>query len=327
MISELHIDKLNQLNSQSEKNFFDIDDMDWSQKVDHTIDWVPEEMNYLSYLPSYQRLEEKYRIRYNHLYALSVCEQFVWLEKNLLAGILTDGMSTHDLPKELATGMEHFYTEEEKHGEMFWRTLEKAEPDWYLNNRTFKIFKTNFLQDLFFSMITKYNTVFLVWIWLALFFEERTLDFSKKYQKNYMNNKSKLDFNFWQVHYFHLKDEIRHCQMDEIFLAQYYNSAPKWKRSLCGHMFNKLIAAYLAPHRNAKRMLNILQEEFPELKESPIINNLISELPLLKLDENFQEIVLGKKAIGGTLKLMAKYDEFNPIWRLFINEKKENFLT
>ena len=327
MINQSHINKLNQLNSQSEKNFFAIEDMDWSQDINHSIDWVPEEMNYISYLPSYKNLDKKYRLRYNHLYALSICEQFVWLEKNLLAGILTDGMSTHNLPKELAEGMNHFYTEEEKHGEMFWRTLEKAEPNWYQGDRTFKIFKTNKIQDCFFSMITKYNTVFLVWIWLALFFEERTLDFSKKYQKSYQSDKSKLDFNFWQVHYYHLKDEIRHCQMDEIFLAQYYDSAPSWKRFLCGKMFHKLIAAYLAPHRNAKRMLNILQEEFPELKDSQVIDRLIQELPLLKLDKKFQEIVFGKKAIGGTLKLLAKYEEFNPIWKLFLNEKKEDFLV
>jgi hypothetical protein len=218
------------------------------------------------------------------------------------------------------------FEEEEKHSEMFWRTLEKCEPSWYVNNRKFRIFKTNPIQDLFFHIITKYNTSFLVWIWLALFFEERTLDFSKKYQRAYQANKETLDFNLWQVHYYHMKDEIRHQQMDEIFLAEYYDSAPKWKRKICGHMFFKLMQAYLAPKRNAKVMLSILEKEFPELQGSPIINAIRKELPLLKQHKEFQSKVFGRQAIGRTLKLMAKYDELDSVWGLLLNEKRANFI-
>ncbi len=161
---------------------------------------------------------------------------------------------------------------------------------------------------------------------MALFFEERTLDFSKKYQKSYQKDKTKLDLQFWQVHYFHMKDEIRHHQMDEIFLDAFYNDAASWKRKLCGYLFYKLMKAYLAPKRNAKNMLRILESEFPELKDGIITDKIRQELPLLETHEEFQEVVFGRHAIGRTLELMARYTEFDKIWSLFINTKKEDFI-
>ncbi len=317
--------KLENINERSEKQFYSIDELDWETPMNKNINWVPEEMNYISYLPSYKRLTEKQRLRLNQLYAMSICEQFVWLENNLLAGILTDGFQDEALHPEFRKNINTFYTEEEKHSEMFWRVLEKSEPTWYKNDRSFKIFKTNKIQNLFFDAITKYNKTFLVWIWLALFFEERTLDFSKKYQRAYQKDKSQLDFNFWQVHFYHMKDEIRHHQMDEIFLAEFYDKASIWKRKICGNMFFKLMKAYLAPKRNAKVIIGILENEFPEILKSNLSQDLRNELPLLEKHSEYQSIVFGKDAIGRTLELMAKYDEFDPIWSLFLNQKRSDF--
>lgn len=319
------LDRLENINERSEKHFYSIDELNWQTPMDKTINWVPEEMNYISYLPSYKKLTEPQRLRLNHLYAMSICEQFVWLENNLLAGILTDSFQNESLHPEFRKNINTFYTEEEKHSEMFWRVLEQAEPTWYKEDRSFKIFKTNKIQNIFFNAITKYNTVFLVWIWLALFFEERTLDFSKKYHKAYQKDKSQLDFNFWQVHFFHMKDEIRHHQMDEIFLSQFYDNAAMWKRKICGNMFYKLMRAYLAPKRNAKSILDILESEFPEILKTKVSQNLRNELPLLKKHSEYQKVVFGKDAIGRTLELMSNYDEFSPIWNLFLNQDRSDF--
>ena len=84
--------------------------------------------------------------------------------------------------------------------------------------------------------------------------------------------------------------------------------------------------AYLAPRRNAKNMLAILEEEFPELKESDTTQKIREELPLLEKHEEFQELVFGRHAIGRTLELMAKYSEFDKIWELFINATKEQYI-
>ena len=122
-----------------------------------------------------------------------------------------------------------------------------------------------------------------------------------------------------------MKDEVRHHQTDEVFLAEFYDKAAPWKRKVCGWMFTMLMRAYLAPKRNAKVMLDLLEAEFPELQDGKITDKIRAELPLLEKDEVFQEVVFGRHAIGRTMELLAQYDEFEPVWELFLNEKRENF--
>lgn len=320
-MQEALIKKLQRLNKSSIDRAFTIDDMNWQTPVDRSVKWAPDHMVSINYIPSCKLLTKQQRLRYNQLFSMSICEQFVWLENNLLADVLIDAMKKTNLSSELKTGLENFYNEEEKHGEMFWRTLEVAEPKWYLGDREFKIFKTNKIQDAFFATICKYPDTLLVWIWMALFFEERTLDYSKQYQKAYKGSVGNIDFNFWQVHYYHMLDEVRHQQMDEVFLESFYLNASPWKRRLCGAMFDKIIKAYIAPKRNARVMLTLLGEEFPELK-THIIPKLKSELPTLRHNNEFQEMAFGRHAIGRTLELMARYNEFDPVWSHLLNETK-----
>ena len=168
------LEKLNKINQKSQKDYFSIDDLDWTQEVDQNINWAPEQMAPLRYLPSFNLLSEEQKRYNNQLFALNVCEQFIWLENDLLLNILTHAMENKNLPQALRTALEHFYEEEEKHQEMFWRVLELARPSWYKGDRTFKVFKLSKANQLLFRTIRYNPSTLLVWIWLALFFEERT---------------------------------------------------------------------------------------------------------------------------------------------------------
>ena len=320
-MEEILIEKLNRLNSQAVKRFYDIEELDWTRPVDFSINWTPESMVALKYLPSYKLLSEEQKRKYNQYYAISICEQFVWLEQHLLSEVLVDAMKKTDLPKELREGVEHFYEEEEKHSEMFWRVAQKAMPSWY-PERKFKIYELTNTQNFFFNTMCKHPDTILAWIWMALFFEERTLDYSKHYQRAMKGSDEEVDFNFWQVHYYHLLDEIRHQQMDEVFLAQYYDKASSWKRKMCGVMFSNIMYNYLAPKRNATKILNMMTIEDPSMKEAA--NKLIIELPTLRHSSEFQKATFGRQAIGRTLELMANYNEFDSIWKHLIHENRSD---
>src|SRR5687768_9942206 len=111
---------------------YSIDDLDWSRPIDRARRWSPEGIAPLTHLPSYARLEERHRLRYNQLFALGICEQFVWFEQHLLVPVLRRLLATQpDMPPLLRQALEHFIAEEEKHSEMFWRMCEKAEPALY----------------------------------------------------------------------------------------------------------------------------------------------------------------------------------------------------
>jgi hypothetical protein len=181
--------KVIKLNKLAHERYFGIEEMDWDRPVDPTKCWTPPEMVPLAYLPSYDLLTSEHKLRFNQLYGLSICEQFIWLEETLLAGVLDYFLEKDDLDPELRKALSYFSTEEKKHSEMFFRVLEKSCPKWY-KNRELQIFKTNKIHDFLFGTICRFPEVFMVWVWLALFFEERTLDFSKKYQKIYAKIKT-----------------------------------------------------------------------------------------------------------------------------------------
>jgi hypothetical protein len=317
-------EKLDKLNQQAQEKAYTMDDMDWSKDIDFTKQWSPESMGSLYYLPSYNLLTKEHKLRYTQMFAMSICEQFIWLEEILLRGILLQKMKDFDDDPKFKKALEFFLEEEEKHSAYFWKILQKAHPEWYPEKK-FKIYKIRKSDSKFFDLISKHSGKILVWIWLALFFEERTMDYSIRYQKAYKGNEEDIDFNFWQVHYFHMLDETRHHQMDEIFLEKFYNGSSSWKRKLAGWMFTLIMKSYVAPKRNANVILDMMKEEFPELGANGVVEKLRAELPLLKGNKEFQDVYFSKSAVGKTMSLLSRYPEFDRVWELFVNYKKSDF--
>src|SRR4051812_5980962 len=124
------LDSLNALNRRARQDAFHVADLDWSLAVDRSRPWEPDDIGALSFLPSVASLEPAQRLRCNQLHALSVSEQFVWFERQLIHAI-GNVLRTRQLPPTLEEALCHFIREEETHIEMFWRLLEKAEPGWY----------------------------------------------------------------------------------------------------------------------------------------------------------------------------------------------------
>ena len=317
---------LETLIERARKNAFTIEDIDWSESIDPQKYWSPDIISPLYHLPSFSKLPKEMQLRYNQLFAMGVCEQFVWLEENILVQVLQKVLRKADVPVDLRTALEIFIEEEEKHTEMFWRTLEKAEPNWYNpSERKFKLYNISKPQQFLLDIVLSMPNTFLLWIWTAIFFEERTVDYCKQYLVFDKKNKEKLDSTFLTIHRYHYKDEVRHYQMDQHLLKHLYDPQPKWKRVLCGKMFYKLIESYTSPRRTSIRVLEILKKEY-SIEHHPLLDKLESELPLLSKSESFQEVGFSKKALKKTLKLFAQYSELDQLWELFMHENKEDHL-
>lgn len=326
-LTETLAEKIEKLNHRAEAKKYTIDALDWDHEIDFSKNWSPTEMVSLEYLPSYSLLNDEQKRFYNQIFAISICEQFIWLENNLLRGILIQEIDEKKYGEGFHKALHFFLEEEDKHSEMFWRILEKARPEWY-PTREFKIYKINPIQTKFFDMICNNPNTFIVWVWLALFFEERTLDYSLQYQRAYKGKEAEtqnIDKLFYEIHYYHMLDEVRHHQMDECFLEAFYDKQPKWKKKLAGYMFNLIIKAYIAPKRNAKVMLDMLGEDYPELVKNGAIDKLKSELPTLRQNEKFQKLYFGEQAVGKTLQLASTKSEFDAIWKHFLHYDKTSF--
>ena len=92
------IDSLQRLNQLASKNAYGIEDLDWSLNVDRSKLWAPPAMSPLTYLPSFDRLDEAQQLRYNQIFALAICEQFIWFETNFLIDAMESVVRQFNVP-------------------------------------------------------------------------------------------------------------------------------------------------------------------------------------------------------------------------------------
>lgn len=293
---------------------FTLHDLHLDQKPDPTRLWSPVELSPLTYLPSYPELSPAAQIRYNQLFACGVCEQFIWFENDLLKPVLKRTILDLAPELEFSKQLQEFVLDEEKHAEMFWRLLHHAEPAHY-PTRKYRLLNLGLTQKISLFVMTRFSRSLLVWIWAALFFEERTLDYSRRYFSAKKRDSSALDENFSHVHLLHLKDEARHHQLDQKILHLIYDNAPQWKRKIAGLMMYQLMRAFASPKRVSRKVLKILREEFPN--EASILNQLETELPLLASNEAFHQIAFGSQSVGTSRKLLTLYPEMERTLELF----------
>ncbi len=315
------IGSLDVLNRKAVENAYTLEDLDWSRPIDRRKLWSPEVIAPLYYLPSYAKLTEEEKRRYNQLFAMGVCEQFVWLEEHLLVNTLRKVVAKENPPEPLRTALGHFIAEELKHTQMFWRILERSEPSWY-PTREFRLYNISGLQQALLDLVLKMPGVFLIWIWTAVFFEERTVDYCRHYLAAQKQDADALDPTYVQLHEFHFKDELRHYQLDQHLLGWMYDPKPRWKKRLAGRMFRSLMRSYVFPHRTSRRVLDLLAAEFPRLN-AEIKPALLRELPDIGRSRAFHRMAFSRESVPKTMALFAEYPELDGLWDLFLEITKE----
>ncbi len=300
---------LEELNYRSEHESFDLKNIQFQGRPSPDIPWMPNDMLPVSYLPAFKLLSAELKMVFNQAYAQAICEQFIWFEQVLLCSILKKTLDKKQLPADLRTCLQHFFDEEDKHSELFWRVLEYSNPERYFE-RKFFYYQANIVQTSFIKMIASYPDNFLVWIWLAIFFEERTIEFSRKYKAV----EKTLEPVFSRAHYLHLLDESRHVQIDQYLLEQFYNKASKNKRRVASWMLESVLKAYISPRRVACNIVKHLSTRFPGEKKG--LDRLALELPLLRTHREFQSATFGPRALPRTHTLLRNYEEMSDVLHL-----------
>ena len=314
---------LDVLNRKAVENAFGVEALDWARPVERGRFWAPEQLISMYYLPSYAKLSPEEKRRCNQLYAMGICEQIIWLEENFLVKTLRRVLKRADVPAPLRTALDTFIDEEIKHTEMFWRTLEKAEPTWY-KRREFRVYLVPRATRMLVNAVLSLPKLFIAWIWVAIFFEERTVDYWRNYLKARKEDPAGIDESVTEVQEFHFKDEIRHFQLDQHLLTWLYDPQPAWKRRLAGKMFTALMRGYVYPKNIPGGVMAMLGEEFPRLR-TEIIPAMRSELIGLGTSRDFHDLAFSRGSVPKAMALFAEYPELDGLWPMFLAVTKEEF--
>lgn len=294
------------LTADARRRAFGIDDMPWQLGVDPSKLWAPERMSHLYHCDSYHDLlNDEERLYYNQVFAAGICEQFIFLEEWLLVrglrSLLDDPRRTID--PELREAMEIFVVEEIKHGEMFFRLLKMSFPELYGKER-WVVFKRSRFEMALLELSMGKPDVFLWWIWVAIFFEEKTLDFYRKYGQADRNHRF-LDPLYREVHRYHAMDEARHFQMDTHFLAAFWDPAPEWKKTMNLWIVSKLLKSFANPRHSVTHAIARLVERFPRLV--PHRARLLGEIRSVSERDSWQAETYSRKTLPRTFALFDRY--------------------
>lgn len=296
------IERINQL---SKEKGYGIEDLDWkSPDMDKL--HAPECMSHLYFTPLYDELTPEERLTYNQAFAEGVAEQFVFLEQVLLVRGLRAflRLGGKSLPDPLIEACEFFVQEEDKHSAMFRRLLLESNPEVY-EKTVFDIYRLTAQEEKFLATSLESPTLFLWWIWVATVFEEKTIDFHKKYQAA----RDGMDPMHMRVHRFHCLDELRHLQMDHHFVEALWVPAPWWKRELNAWLFEKVMTSFVRPRRTVIASVNRMVRRHPRLE--PMQSRLIEAGMSVHRSRAWHEATYSRETLPNTFALFDRFPELH----------------
>jgi len=303
--------KLEQIIHLSQTKSFAMPSLDFMSSVDVNHFWIPEKATPWFYLPSYANTNFAVKKRLNQLHAMGVNEIFSLFEEEVIFKILKKlrSQNTH-LTNLQQQAIDYFCSEELKHSEMFHRLNLAAAPQYYQSERYYLIKNRTRVSQVLIRWMTEFPNVFLIWVWMGIFFEERTL----MYAKEYIQDKSALlSPVFKEIHRLHLIEETRHVQMDEMFVDLFYRNAHPLLKKISAITFKKIIRDFSSPKRLTRNIAEVLKTEMTDAQTEKQINQLVSELPTLSQNTDFQKQMFGQEAAPRTHALILQFPELSGI--------------
>jgi P-aminobenzoate N-oxygenase AurF len=306
---------LAELNAQALKNTYSVDDIDWSIVVDSNRFWAPESLISISHLPVYREMSHELKLRFNQYNALSIAEAFMFFEEYALAPSLTKALKkVNDV--DFRKALNNFIDEEYKHSLCFKKLLLRAAPHFYNEqNFKFRFLRVNFIGRFVFSILQTFPKLLPAWVWIALFFEERTLMYSKEYFKFKKKKEDQLDLLFYQVHYFHMLDEVRHVRLDEHMLKEFYQTYNSWHAKTVAWVVGYFVRRVSYPIIRIQSCLNHIKQFHPELLSAETEKRIYLEAKQLANSASFHEQNFSDAAVPRTRDLMTRFPEFNQFWQ------------
>lgn len=254
------IDRLNRL-SELDQDL--APKVNWNLNVSRDRNWITPEMSHLQHLEVFSKIPADLRLRYNQFFAMLVIEQISAFEKDVLVHVdrrvFRKFKASPDIPANLKISLDHFVREEAQHVEMFEKLLTKCRTALGLE-KNFQVFTVNFIQNQILKFFFSLPNIFVFWIWVVLFVEERTLLIARLMNKD----KTNYDPLHLQVQNAHLRDESRHVQLDEYLLELCWDPAPMWLRKLNVKLLQAFLSLTFVKSLTAKKLWMKFLEHNPE---------------------------------------------------------------
>lgn len=306
-MQQTETEKLEQIIHLSQTKSFVMPSFDFMTSANINHFWIPEKATPWFYLPSYAKTNPDVKKRLNQLHAMGVNEIFSLFEEEVIFKILKNLRTKNKRLTNLQQqAIDFFCSEELKHSEMFHLLNLAVAPEYYKNERFYLIKNRTRMSQILIRWMTEFPNIFLIWVWMGIFFEERTLMYAKEYIQDKSTSLSPV---FKEIHRLHLIEETRHVQMDEIFVDLFYRNAHPLLKKISAMTFKKMIHDFSNPKRLTRSVAEVLKREMTDTETEKQMNQLLSELPTLHQNVDFQRQMFGDQAAPRTRALILQFPE------------------
>lgn len=285
----------------------DAHEPDWTTPIDRTRWFICETLTPLYYTPCYAALGSEHRRRYNQLTGMLANEIILHLETGFLDDAL--GAVAHCAPganAELVEAVHRFRRDERRHAES-WRRLNRlSEPAWY-RNRDRYLLRVPAVAESVARIVARHPVSCPVVFWIQLVQEERSIEISKRCLR--MPGES-IEPRYAAVYGEHLRDEVRHIQVDCHLIERFHAAQSRTARKLTARAFRWVLSRlFLRPARSTMRVIEVLASEYRELR--PLRSQMARQLRTLVSDQAYHEMMYSRTTTPITFDLFDAFPEFH----------------
>lgn len=283
--------------------------IDWTTPIDRSRQFICETLTPLAYTAVYQELAPHHRLRYNQLTGMVASELILLLETECLTATLDAVHAAADDDLRAAVGQ--FAADERRHADIWRRLSRLSEPRWYADADHVLCRPTPGLRGLA-RVLAARPLWWPVVFWVQLAQEERSIDISRR---SLRLPADRLEPRYAAAYREHLRDEVRHVQIDCHLIERFYATRSMAVRRFSAAIFRRLIGGvFLRPMRSTVRVAGVLAAEYPEL--APLLPRIRRELAALAEDDAYHRMMYSREGTPITFAWFDRFEEFRSLGRV-----------
>jgi hypothetical protein len=275
--------------------------------IDFTKPFVCPSLTALYYTPSWDSLDPEDQLRYTQLSALSFNELIAWFESRF-SSALRALMRSDRLPRELKSLLPGFLEDECRHQEIWWTLNRCVDPVRYSRNIS-SIVKIAPAGRTLMRWLASRPLDFPVVIWLMLVLEEHGNEIARRCAARRPNE---IEPHFAAAYLAHVRDEIRHVQIDWHLLDSLWPCLHGWRRRINIELFRLVITRLLFKTEHAAMsVVEELVRERPRLR--PLLPRIRTQLREVGQDREFRSMMLSARSSPIVFHLLDLFPELQSV--------------
>jgi hypothetical protein len=275
--------------------------------IDFTKPFVCPSLTALYYTPFWSKLEAMDQLRYTQLSALSFNELIAWFESGF-SSTLRALIRSDRLPEELKSLLPDFLEDECRHQEIWWTLNRRADPVRYSRNIA-SIAKIAPAGRALMSWLASRPLDYPVVIWVMLVLEEHGNEIARRCAAR---RPDEIEPHFAAAYLAHVRDEIRHVQIDWHLLDSLWPSLRGWRRRMNIELFRLVIARLLFKTEHAAMsVVEELARERPRLR--PLLPRIRRQLRVVGQDREFRNMMLSARSSPIVFHLLDLFPELQSL--------------